>query len=249
MNPGEYRHDDEMPASHRAAEAIVPLILELTGPVQSAVDVGGGDGGWLREFQRHGCKDMLLIDAPEARPHLVIDPAVFRPVDMRRDDLPAIKFDLAICLECAEHLPAEREEWLVDYLTSAADIVVFSAAVPGQGGKGHVNERVHSYWTELFSRRGFRCLDVLRGQIVHDTTIPWWYRQNLFVYASDQARLVGSEQAFLPDDMCLVHRDVLARLLACGLVEQLRRVWGDIRAAIRRRITTASRARGNERWN
>ena len=243
MNLSEYRHDDEMPASHRAAQAIVPLILELTGPVKSVVDVGGGDGGWLREFQRHGCKELLLLDAPEVRPHLVIEPTAFQPLDMQRDDAPAKKCELALCLECAEHLPAKREQWLVDYLTSSADVVVFSAAVPGQGGKGHINERVHFYWTELFSRRGFRCLDVLRGRIVHDTAIPWWYRQNMFVYASDRARLIGSDLPFLPADMCLIHRDVMARMLECGVRERVRLLGRDIRQAVLRKIAPQSRTR------
>lgn len=228
MHSTSYRHFDEMVASHHAAEIIVPLILELTGPVASVVDVGGGDGGWLRVFQSHGCKDIFLLDTPEVRQHLLIDPASFQPVDMLHDDPPVRKSDLAICLECAEHLPSGREEWLINYLTSTADVVVFSAALPGQGGKGHVNEQSHSHWRALFQRHGFRCLDALRGQIVHDPSIPWWYRQNLFVYASDRARINCSYTPFLPADMCLVHFEVWNRILNCGIRERLRLILLDI---------------------
>lgn len=215
-----------MAGSHAAARIIVPRILAVTGPVQSVVDVGGGDGGWLREFQAHGCKDVLLLDAPEVRGHLVIDPTAFQAVDMLHDNLPVRKSDLALCLECAEHLPEERGNWLVDYLTSTAEVVVFSAALPGQGGKGHINEQAHFYWTELFRQRGFRCLDVLRGQIVHERSIPWWYRQNIFMYASGRTSVAGAP--FLPDDMCLIHRDVFTRLVNCGIRERLRLLLRDI---------------------
>jgi len=215
-----------MAGSHAAARIIVPRILAVTGPVRSVVDVGGGDGGWLREFQAHGCEDVLLLDSPEVRAHLVVDPSAFKAVNMLHDDLPARKSDLAICLECAEHLPAGREKWLIDYLTSTADVVVFSAAIPGQGGKGHVNEQPHFHWTELFRQRGFRCLDVLREQIVHDCSIPWWYRQNMFVYASEASHINGTP--FLPDDMCLIHRDVFTRLVKCGIRERLRLLLRDV---------------------
>lgn len=210
----------------------MPLVLQLVGPIRSVVDIGGGDGGWLRMFQKLGCKKIMLFDHADVRPHLVINPDSFQPVDLGQDDMPTGRADLAVCLECAEHLPEARAGWLVHSLTSCADVVLFSAAVPGQGGKGHVNEQPHAYWHDLFSRRGFRCVDSLRGRIVHDRSIPWWYRQNLFFYVSERSALLEGSTPFLPDDMCLLHRDIVSRLMHCGVRERLRLLAGDLRRAL-----------------
>jgi hypothetical protein len=47
------------------------------------------------------------------------------------------RFDLAVCLEVAEHLPPERAESFIRELCDLAPVVLFSAAIPGQGGTGH----------------------------------------------------------------------------------------------------------------
>jgi Methyltransferase domain len=234
MNPELYRHQHEMPGSHRAAERIVPVILAATGPLRSVVDVGGGDGGWLRVFQQHGVEEVLLLDRPEVGPNLVIDKTRFQPVDLTRD-LPAPRrFDLALCLECAEHLPAHRALPLIQWLTVSADLVVFSAAIPGQGGKGHINERTPDNWNELFQRQGFGRHDVLRSKIVHDPTIPWWYRQNLFLFAEPTINLAKNEGDFLPEEFFLMHRDVADKLRAPGLRILLRSLGPALISAIRR---------------
>jgi hypothetical protein len=71
----------------------------------------------------------LGYDGPHVTP-LCIPKDRFAAVDLRQP-LPADrKFDLAISGEVAEHLPAT----LVGTLTSVSDVVLFSAAIPGQGG-------------------------------------------------------------------------------------------------------------------
>ena len=66
------------------------------------------------------------------------------------------RFDLVNCLEVAEHLDASRADSFVDDLCALGDVVVFSAAIPGQGGTHHVNEQFQSYWQERFRRNGSR---------------------------------------------------------------------------------------------
>jgi hypothetical protein len=50
------------------------------------------------------------------------------------------RFDLAISLEVAEHLPEGSAGALVSTLIEAAPVVVFSAAIKGQSGTNHINE-------------------------------------------------------------------------------------------------------------
>jgi hypothetical protein len=92
--------------------------------------------------------------------------------------------DLALSLEVAEHLPPASARRFVQQLTQTAPLVVFSAAIPGQGGQGHANEQWPSYWIRLFDESGYQVFDILRPRIWADARIPYWYRQNVLVFAS-----------------------------------------------------------------
>ncbi len=237
MNQATYVHKNEMPASLRAAEKIVPVILSVTGPVRSVVDLGGGDGSWLQVFRKLGVEDLLLVDCPEVEPHLVIEKECYQPIDINHL-LPELRrFELAVCLECAEHIHSSRAEDLVDWLTASADIVVFSAAIPGQGGKGHINERWPHYWHELFRQRNFVRHDVLRPEFIHDQSIPFWYRQNLFLFAKPTTALINRGSDFVPLEFELVHRSIVKRQKDPGFATTLRRLGPAFVSAVRRRIS------------
>jgi hypothetical protein len=88
---------------------------------------------------------------------------------------------------------------------------VFSAAIPGQGGERHIHLQFPDFWEGLFSRHGFQKLDVLRSKIVADRAIAWWYRQNMFMFASPTAKLAVGQLEFLPDDFYLIHKSIANR--------------------------------------
>ncbi|MGE3804952.1 MAG: methyltransferase domain-containing protein [Gemmataceae bacterium] len=233
MTVNKYRHADQVADSVHAAERIVPLILALTGQIRSVVDVGGGTGAWLSVFRRSGAEELLLLDCPDVATELLIDPSSFEPVDLSRE-LPAPRrFDLAVCVEVAEHLPGRMARPLVEWLTTAADVVAFSAAIPGQGGLGHVHLQPPGYWMELFQQRGFVRRDLLRAKIIHDETIPWWYRQNLFLYVKPDVKLSVEEPDFLPPEFQLIHADIFYDRSFMSLVRQLGPAFV---AAVKRRL-------------
>ena len=95
------------------------------------------------------------------------------------------KFDLATCLEVAEHLPQGCARQLVSNLTSLAPIVLFSAAIPHQGGTNHINEQWPEYWAELFAEHNFRPVDCLRESLWDDDNVAYWYAQNLILYVHE----------------------------------------------------------------
>jgi hypothetical protein len=119
-------------------------------------------------------------------------------------------------------------------LTQSADIVVFSAAIPGQGGKGHIHLKPPGFWNDLFSQHGYHRHDVLRPNIVTDQAIEWWYRQNSFIFASPTAKFVHGEVKFLPDDFYLIHESIVEN--PRGLKTLLRDLGPSLVSAIRRRI-------------
>jgi SAM-dependent methyltransferase len=171
-----------------SAEVVVPLLLD-DFPARSMLDVGCGTGLWLEAFARNGVADLLGIDGDHVAPEMLRIPrSQFRAADLRRPPEIGRRFDLACCLEVAEHLPADCAHGLVRLLTRAAPVVVFSAAVPNQGGVDHVNERPQSYWAGLFAAEGYVAIDPIRPVVRADPRVQWWYRQNLLVYCEPAHR-------------------------------------------------------------
>ena len=168
-----------------SARIVVPMVVALTHP-SSVVDVGCGRGAWLSEFRAQGTSKIAGLDGDYLKPSTLLFPAdCFRPTDLSgKFEIPAGRFDLAICLEVAEHLPAPNSRHLVRQLTLVAPQVLFSAAPPGQGGEGHVNCQPLSYWRRIFEEFGFRMLDPFRPKLRDDRRVAWWYRQNMVLFVS-----------------------------------------------------------------
>lgn len=94
---------------------------------------------------------------------------------------PPEKWDVAVCLEVAEHLTPEAGLHLIRELTRVSHAVVWSAAIPGQGGDGHVNEQWPAYWHERFTDHGWRLHDPWRRDLWEEPRLEPWYAQNLLV--------------------------------------------------------------------
>ncbi len=150
------------------------------------MDVGCGVGTWLSVSAELGASNVLGLEGPWLldQPRLAIDRDKIRLGDLSQGVVIPRSFDLGISLEVAEHLPESAGRTLVQSLARHCKIVVFSAAIPGQGGVGHINEQRPTYWQELFRQEGFEALDVIRPLIWYRDDFPWWYRQNIIVYTS-----------------------------------------------------------------
>lgn len=165
--------------STRSAATVVPKLHEIFEP-SSVVDVGCGEGHWGKVFEELGAE---VVGLDGSAPEPVIS---MRQADLSEgvpDDLGC--FDLALCLEVAEHLPESSAADLVDGLCRLSPVVVFSAAVPGQGGTGHLNEQWPDYWAEHFASNGYSGSGALRWRFWSDDRLCWWYRQNLLVFSKD----------------------------------------------------------------
>jgi hypothetical protein len=168
--------------SYKSAQTIVPLLKQLM-PIRSVCDVGCGVGAWVRSFREHGVEAIQGVDGSYVDPtQLLIPPESFHPSDLRQRLSLNARFDLAVSLEVAEHLPPERAASFVEDLTRLAPVVLFSAAIPRQGGTGHLNEQWPDYWAKLFDTHDFAPFDLIRPQIWDDDRIERWYRQNMIIY-------------------------------------------------------------------
>lgn len=170
--------------SYAAGRKILALVFSAIEP-RSVIDFGCGTGAWLKAAHELGAARVVGVDGPWVRRSDLLDDAIeLVTCDMAREvpTLPPGPFDLAMSLECGEHLPEGRADILVDALCAAAPCVIFGAAVPGQGGTDHVNERWQSYWADKFRDRGFLPVDLIRANFVHDESIATWYRNNPLLY-------------------------------------------------------------------
>jgi 2-polyprenyl-3-methyl-5-hydroxy-6-metoxy-1,4-benzoquinol methylase len=219
-----------------SARIIVPILLKLIQP-KSVIDVGCGLGAWLKVFTECGVKGMRGLDGNHIdQKKLLVDPTCFTAVDLTTPLNIEERYDLVVCLEVAEHLPDGAAPSLIRALTSLAPLVLFSAAIPGQDGQKHINEQWPSYWKALFAEHAFQRLDPIRRHIWRDDRIQWWYRQNLFLYASQDAIAQSAElqEEEKVAELDIVYIDFLNRYKTMrGVLGELPRV---IRNAVRRRV-------------
>jgi SAM-dependent methyltransferase len=172
-------------ALQSARQAVGKLSAVL--PLRSVVDFGCGQGAWLRAWSEAGAS-VTGLDGPYVdRARLLIEQDDFHPADLAQPIDLGQQFDLVQSLEVAEHLPASRARTFVETLVAHGPLVLFSAAVPGQGGENHINEQPLSYWRALFRARGYAAIDYLRPLIVGDVGIEHWYRYNMLLYAREDA--------------------------------------------------------------
>jgi hypothetical protein len=146
--------------------------------------VGCGTGHWLATAHELGVPEILGIDGAWLDPaQLAIPPANFSAQDLTFAlELPR-RFDLALSFEVAEHLPGAAERTFIQSLCGAADVVAFSAAIPGQGGRRHVNEQWPEHWADMFREFGYDCYDYLRPRIWNNPRVAWYYAQNSLIFA------------------------------------------------------------------
>jgi SAM-dependent methyltransferase len=202
----------------------------------SVVDVGCGSGVWLSEFISAGVEDVLGVDGDYvARDRLSIPAAAFHPHDLREALRLPRRFDLAVSVEVAEHLPPERGASLVADLVALAPAVLFSAAVPGQTGRGHINERWQDEWASLFVSHGYRTVDVIRAVTWTDPRVAFWYAQNALLYLAADVPMPPSDQA-LP--LRIVHPRLFSERLEAEQLDQrtLRELARALPAAFRKSV-------------
>jgi len=226
--------------SIRSAEVVANYLFPLIRP-RSILDVGCGRGGWLRAWKAAGCGAIAGVDGDYVdRTSMYIADDEFHPVDLSRAFSLGRRFDMVQCLEVAEHIPSGSSDLLIESLVCHSDIVLFSAAQPGQGGTQHINERPLEFWRGVFAAGGFRPYDCVRPALYTDQRIEPWYRFNSIVYANDAGaeRLPESVRATLvPNDTALSNfaslswrmRLALFRGLPVSAIDQIARVNAEVR--------------------
>jgi SAM-dependent methyltransferase len=171
--------------SLRSARIVLPMVVRAC-QAKSLLDVGCGAGAWLSAAKQGGLDDFHGVDGDYVdRSLLMVEATRFSPRDISKAFDLGRRFDLVQCLEVAEHVPGASSQTLVDNIVRHGNLVLFSAAVPGQGGEDHINEQSYGYWRDLFAARGYRLFDFIRPRIADNLDIEPWYRYNVLLFVHD----------------------------------------------------------------
>jgi SAM-dependent methyltransferase len=192
-NAGFYK--GQSTGSVRSALAMMPFVLDAVKPA-SILDVGCGIGSWASVCIQLGVDEVCGIDGNYVdQDSLLIPKENFVAVDltMLSSEIFLKKFDLILCLEVAEHLPSEVSDEFIQILCNRSDNVLFSAAIPNQGGTGHLNEQWQSYWAEKFATHGYRADVCVRNAFWKDRNVESWYRQNVILYRKNELGLMSTK--------------------------------------------------------
>lgn len=223
----KYNHIEQT-HNKSAASKILPVVLEIVKP-KSIVDVGCGTGSFLSVLSDLGFKDLMGLEGDWLdRSRLYVDSGLVKTADLQKPFSHDRKFDLAICLEVAEHLEASSADTIVNTLTGLSDVILFSAAIPGQGGQNHINEQWSGYWVEKFSAKGYSFYDSVRMLFWNNPDVDYWYKQNMFLVIKDGTNNFGLQKESIPND--LVHPELFTLInnSKSEIYEQyIRLAWGE----------------------
>jgi len=191
---GKYTYDDLFyryiqQGATCSARTIVPLVVQSL-KVESVLDVGCGAGAWLAEYANQRVPICLGVDGDYVKPASLLVPAqdfvardISQPFDLEK------RFDLVQCLEVGEHLNPSASRTLVANLVRHSDFVLFSAAVPGQGGENHINEQPYEFWRKIFAEHGYQPYDFVRPLVRRTKSVEGWYRRNVMLYVANRSQL------------------------------------------------------------
>jgi cyclopropane fatty-acyl-phospholipid synthase-like methyltransferase len=179
-------YESQYQRSELSALSII-TIINRHFELNSVIDVGCGRGSWLNAAYKVLGEEIELtgIDGIYNSEHFKNKNIKYIPSNLEEKIYPTEdneKYDICFCLEVAEHLTANRAPSFIEELTDLSDIILFSAAIPNQGGTNHINENFQSYWADIFSTLDYYPFDIVRHEVWNNDEVDFWYRQNIIIY-------------------------------------------------------------------
>lgn len=229
-----YQHREKVVS--QSADEILAIVFDYFKP-SSVIDLGCATGIWLQKCKKLGSSKVLGIDGKWVdMSTLQISKNEFQYQNLAEQPyLAEERYDLAISIEVAEHLPERMGVALVDSLVKASDHILFSAAVEGQGGTGHINEQKQSYWAKQFANQGYVAVDFIRKEIWDNPKVNIIYKQNIILYVKGSiCRNSDLEQFIIEDNYSLdrIHPDLFTLRIGNEQISRFKGVLRGLRIAI-----------------
>jgi len=141
--------------------------------IKSILDLGCGIGSFLSGAVLVGCEDVIGIELNYENSKKYIVKNIFPYIkygDITKDINLKRQFDCVISIEVAEHLsPGETDSFIKNLVYYSRKYIIFSAAAPGQPGRGHINLRKRSLWIRDIVSHGV----VVRKDLVKECRRKW----------------------------------------------------------------------------
>jgi SAM-dependent methyltransferase len=232
--------------ARRSARTMIPHLKHALS-CGSVLDVGCGAGAWLAEYREAGMEDVTGVDGDYVNTDRLLVPRDrFRALDVSAPFDLGRRFDLVQSLEVAEHLPPHTSRIFIRNLAAHGDRILFSAAVPGQGGENHINEQSPEFWRQLFAEHGYRPFDFIRPRVSGVADVEPWYAYNTLLYVHERAIAElpdAVRQARVPDDARIPVVASLAYRIRYALLKHLP-VWAVSQLAlVKHRLNVARQAK------
>ena len=158
---------------HRFDHILTARIGQLWQPKQFA-DLGCGNGQYCAVLKGYGWPVVHGYEGTQGIMSLGIYDDIFT-LDLTKRRWVEINYDLVLCLEVGEHIPEEHEQTFIDNVCEfTAKDLILSWAIPGQGGKSHVNEKPNDYIVEQFWKRGFRYDKGTTRDLRRHSSLKWF---------------------------------------------------------------------------
>jgi hypothetical protein len=139
----------------------------------------------LSASQEFGVKDILGIDGDLVYIKMLKIPENnFLALDLTQPLRVEQQFNLVVYPEVAEHLLPDCARIFIESLVKLSPVILFSAAVPFQGGTNHLNEQRSDYWAKLFQQQRYVAIDSIRNKISQNERVKWYYPQNILIFAN-----------------------------------------------------------------
>lgn len=187
--------------SKNDASPVMQALHETFPDARFLVDVGAGTGRFVASGRSIGLDVTGLERSRVARKIAKKHGVPLRAFDLRFNPKP-IRCDLVFSFEVAEHIPARLAARFVRFIAACSQTVVLTAASPGQGGIGHINEQPAAYWEGLFEAKVAYSRDEdaetgLRRRLAREHLSEHWRVTNLFVFTprGDMRESALSEEA------------------------------------------------------
>ena len=158
---GAFTHDFAAKKRWKLDEKLLEAIQEVLPLRSSVIDLGAGIGRTVQALRDGGWEHVEGVDGIpgifKLSKGLVIEMDLTGPHLWTRFYLAGWRPDAAICIECAEHVPASLQDQFWDNVADAMCIdglLIVSVATPGQRGKDHVACQLPETVAARLGRRG-----------------------------------------------------------------------------------------------
>lgn len=170
--------------NHHTDYGLLESLVSISNDMSSFVDFGCGDASYIREILNKNPNKDLRVRAFDGNPSVsIITKGIGEQLDLSQPFNLNETFEVVISLEVAEHIPKEFEDIYIENITKhSSKYIIISWAVPGQGGKGHVNEQSNEYVLNLFKQLAYTHEEEITQYLRNSITNCSWFRNTLFVF-------------------------------------------------------------------